>query len=113
MECATQDISINNQVYGDDCLPFEFRCDEEQESAQPMIEENTALIDNLIRLREGMLIDQVVELIGHPDKVNCMGEGMWFLFYSLPEKSELRIVLKPGLLWAKLFVSETEFRVVA
>ncbi len=113
MEGVDRNISINNHAYADDCPPFEFSCQEEQESGEHMIEENTALIDNLIKLREGMLFDQVVKLIGHPDKVSCLGEGRWLLIYSLPEKSELRIVLKPGLIWARLFVSETEVKIVA
>lgn len=113
MEFADQNISINNQVYMNDYLPLETGCQEEQMSNQHMAYENTALIDNLIKLREGMLFNQVVELIGHPEKVECLSEGRWFLTYSLPEKSELRIVLGPGLIWARLMVSETEIRVVA
>ncbi len=113
MECTTREISINNQVYVHNCLSLEFGCHEEQVSRQPMIEENTALIDNLVKLREGMLFDQVVEVIGHPDKVKCLVEGRWVLFYSLPEKSELRIALGPGLIWARLIVSETEIKIVA
>ena len=96
-----------------DCLPFDCGCHEEQVSKQLLAEERTVLLDHLRKLREGMLFHEVVELIGHPDKVECLGEGVWFLYYYLPEKSQLRIVLKPGLLWAKLFVSETEIRVVA
>jgi hypothetical protein len=113
MECAARDISIVNQGYVDDYLPFESRCEEEQRSYQPMLEEHTALIDNLIKLREGMLFHHVAALIGHPDKVECLGEGRWFLTYSLPEKSELRIVLGPGLIWARLMVSEIEIKVIA
>ena len=113
MELANQNISINNQVYMNDYLPFGSRCEEEQMSYQPMAYENTSLIDNLIQLKEGMLFNQVVELIGHPDKVECLGEGRWFLTYTLPAKSELRIVLGPGLIWARLFVSETTIKVVA
>jgi hypothetical protein len=105
--------SMNTQVYMNDWLPFQLSCQEEQKSREPIIEERVSLIDRLIKLREGMLFDQVVELIGHPDKVRCLGEGRWFLFYSLPGKSDLRIVLKPGLIWAKLFVSETEVKIVA
>jgi hypothetical protein len=113
MECANQNISITNRVYVNDYLPFESGCREEQVSYQPMAQENTSLIDNLVKLKEGMLFNQVVELIGHPDKVECLGEGRWFITYALPAKSELRIVLGPGLIWARLFVSETEIRVVA
>jgi len=113
MEFADQNISITNQVYVNTYLPFESGCREEQMSYQPMACENTSLIDNLIELREGMLFNQVVDLIGHPDKVECMGAGRWFLTYCLPAKSELRIVLGPGLIWARLMVSETEIRVVA
>jgi len=113
MGFADQNNSISCQVYMNDYLPFEPRCREEQMSYYPLAYEHTALIDNLIKLREGMLFDQVVELIGHPDKVECLGEGRWFLTYALPEKSELRIVLGPGLIWARLMVSETEIKVVA
>lgn len=101
------------RVYVNDCLHFESRCKEEQMYNQPKAYENTALIDNLTKLQEGMLFNQVVDLIGHPDKVECLSEGRWFITYTLPAKSELRIVLGPGLIWARLFVSETTIKIVA
>ena len=101
------------QVYVNDCLHFDCKCQEEQMYNQPTASENTALIDNLNKLQEGMLFNQVVDLIGNPDNVECLSEGRWFITYCLPAKSELRIVLGPGLIWARLFVSETEIRVVA
>jgi len=74
-----------------------------------------SLRDTLQRLRKGMSVDQITEIIGQPHKVETveMESDSMVLVYRLPDSSELKIALGPELLWARLAMSGAEVEIVA
>jgi len=51
-------------------------------------------IENYIKIKSGMSMVQVVELIGIPEKVSNDGDGMLVLLYSLKKGSDIEVVIK-------------------
>ncbi|MBB5349541.1 DUF2135 domain-containing protein [Desulfoprunum benzoelyticum] len=74
-----------------------------------------SLPDTLHRLRKGMTVDQIMEMIGQPHKVESAEEesDSMVLVYCLPDRSELKIALGPELLWARLAMAGAEVEIVA
>jgi len=51
-------------------------------------------IENVRKIKSGMSMVQVVELIGIPEKIINDGDGMLVLLYSLEKGSDIEVVIK-------------------
>ena len=63
-------------------------------TAMPNIPSMLPDIENVRKIKSGMSMVQVVELIGIPEKVSNDGDGMLVLLYSLKKGSDIEVVIK-------------------
>jgi len=63
-------------------------------TARPNIPPMLPGIENVRKIKSGMSMVEVVELIGIPEKINNDGDGMLVLRYSLKKGSDIELVIK-------------------
>lgn len=63
-------------------------------TARPNTQTMLSAIENFRKIKSGMSMVEVVELIGIPDKVSNDGDGMLVLLYSLKKDSDIEVVIK-------------------
>ncbi|GAB6194554.1 hypothetical protein [Desulfocastanea catecholica] len=63
-------------------------------TARPNTQFTLPAIENFRKIKSGMSMVEVVELIGIPDKVSNDGDGMLVLHYRLKKGSDIEVVIK-------------------
>lgn len=63
-------------------------------TARPNIPSMLPDIDNFRKIKSGMSMVEVVELIGMPEKISNDGDGMLVLLYSLEKGSVIEVVIE-------------------